>query len=193
MGEFKKGNWGKINEGRTKAFICWNCGKEIASEKYYCTDDGRGHLLSFIYICHNCNAPTIIDDENKQILLPLPGAEIKKLPEDIKRIYLEIRKSMQSRCFNGAIMLMRKLTMHIAIEEGGEEGKKFIEYIDYLCEQGIVPKKSKNKADSVRTLGNSTNHEIENRTEEEAKNCFEFIELLLRVNYEFADEGGEDE
>jgi len=34
--------------------------------------------------------------------------------------------------------------------------------------------------------------EIENRTQEEAQNFFEFIELLLIANYEFADEGGEN-
>ncbi len=131
--------------------------------------------------------PPVIDDDKKQIILPLPGKEINKLPENIQLIYSEIRKSMQSGCFNAAIMLMRKLIMHIAVEEGDSEGKKFIEYIDYLCTEGIVPRKSRNKADYVKDLGNSANHEIEDRNEEEAQNCFEFIELLLKVNYEFAD------
>ena len=83
--------------------------------------------------------------------------------------------------------------MHISVEEGAEGGKNFEFYVDYLCTNGIVPKKSKNKADSVRLLGNTTNHEVENRTIEEAQNCFEFIELLLKVNYEFADEGENEE
>lgn len=192
MFEFEKGSWVSIGTGGARAFICWNCSKEIASEKYYHSSDNAGNFMSYIYICPNCNAPLISDDEDKQIILSLPGIEIEKIPADINIIYNEIRKSMQSNCFNGAIMLMRKLIMHIAVEEGAEEGKKFIEYIDYLCEEGIVPKKSKNKANSVRTLGNSTNHEIEARTKEEAQNCFEFIELLLKVNYEFANEIGEE-
>jgi len=100
---------------------------------------------------------------------------------------------MQSECPNGAIMLMRKLIMHVAVEEGDKDGKKFEQYIDFLCTNGIVPKKSKSKADSVRKLGNSTNHEVENRTMGEAQNCFEFIELLLKVNYEFADEAKKNE
>jgi hypothetical protein len=129
----------------------------------------------------------MFDALGKAILSPLPGEEIKNLPEKIKPIYGEIRKSMQCGCPNGAIMLMRKLIMHIAVEEGAEDGKSFESYIDYLSAKGIVPKKSKNKADSVRLLGNATNHEIENRTQGEAQNCFEFIELLLKVNYEFAD------
>lgn len=185
--EFNRGNWKNISNWTARSFVCWNCGKEVASEKAYYSSI-RGGFVSFIYLCPNCNAPIILDDEKKEILSPLPGKEINKLPENISIVYFEIRKCMQSKCFNGAVMLMRKLIMHIAVEEGAEEGKNFTEYIDYLCDNGIVPKKSRNKAESVRTLGNSTNHEVENRTSEEAQNCFEFIELLLKVNYEFSDE-----
>lgn len=192
MYKFQKGEWAHTSNWAAKSFICWNCGKEVASEKtYYSSYDFNTKYSCFIFVCPHCNAPMILDDEHKQILLPLPGKEINKLPENIGVIYSEIRKCIQSGCFNGAIMLMRKLIMHIAVEEGDSEGKKFEQYIDFLCENGIVPKKSKNKADSVRTLGNSTNHEIENKTPEEAQNCFEFMELLLRVNYEFADEKDE--
>lgn len=189
MFKFNSGEWHSISNWPPKSFICWNCGKEVASEKAYALNKpGVGFRFSFIYICPNCNAPMIIDDEKKQVLLPLPGKEINKLPENINIVYSEIRKCMQSGGFNGAIMLMRKLIMHIAVEEGAEEGKNFVEYIDYLYDNGNIPKKSKNKSDSVRTFGNNANHKIENRTQEEAQNCFELIELLLKVNYEFADE-----
>lgn len=119
--------------------------------------------------------------------MPLPGKEIKELPENIRNVYEEVRKCMQSNCFTGAVMLMRKITMNIAVHEGAEKNLKFVQYIDFLCENGIVPKKSKTKADSIKDLGNDANHEVENRTPGEAQNCFEFIELLLKVNYEFAD------
>ncbi len=188
MNKFNKEQWYSIGNQRSKSFICWNCNKQVASEKAYFTYDVGGYCSSFIYICPHCNAPNIYDDEKRPIMQPLPGKEITKLPENLEKIYYEIRKCMQSGCFNGAIMLMRKLIMHIAIEEGDKDGKTFEQYIDFLCSTGIVPKKSRNKADSIRKLGNSANHEIENRTQEEAQNCFEFIELLLRVNYEFNDE-----
>ena len=189
MNKFNIGNWQNTTQVKAGSFICWNCGKEIASEKAYLSYNlSRNSYPSSIYICPFCNAPLIIDDEKKQVLLPLPGKEISKIPINLEVIYSEIRKCMQSGCFNGAIMLMRKLIMHIAIEEGDKDGKNFEQYIDFLCSNGIVPKKSKKKADSVRKLGNSANHKIEHRTQEEAQNCFEFIELLLKVNYEFSDE-----
>ena len=188
MFNFKSAKWDHVDNLAPRSFLCWNCGEKIASEKAYVTKDDHGRYFSFIYICFNCNAPIIIGDEKREVLLPLPGKEINKLPENIKGIYSEIRKSMQSGCFNGAIMLMRTLIMHIAVEEGAPERKTFAEYIDYMCDNVLVPIKSRNKADSVRTIGNSAVHEIETRTQQEAQNCFEFIGLLLEVNYGFADE-----
>jgi len=188
--KFKRGNWGDIPNQNPKSFICWNCNNKVASEKAYASYLPP-HDRSYIFICPHCNAPNIYDDESNPVILPLPGKEIKKLPELIEKNYDEIRKCMQAGCFNAAIMMMRKMIMNIAVEEGAEEGKTFTEYIDFLCSEGIVPKKSRSKADSVRELGNSANHEIENRSLNEAENCFEFIELLLKVNYEFSDD--EDE
>jgi hypothetical protein len=194
MFKFNSQIWQGISNVRPASFTCWNCGNKVSSEKAYQSYDTYNptHVGSTIYICPHCKAPVVLDDEKKQIVLPLPGKEISKLPENILVVHSEIRKCMQSGCFNGAIMLMRKLIMHIAVEEGAEEGKSFVEYIDYLYNNGNIPKKSKNKSDSVRTLGNNTNHKIENRTQEEAQNCFELVELLLKVNYEFADEGDEN-
>ena len=170
------------------SFICWNCNNQVASDRGYKTHNDN--LRKKIYLCPHCHAPNVYDSNGKAILSFLPGKEIKKLPENIKNIYDEVRKCMQSNSFTGAVMLMRKIIMNIAVHEGAEKNKSFAEYIDYLCDNGIVHKKSKKKADSVRKLGNDANHEIENRTQEEAQNCFEFIELLLMANYEFADDSG---
>jgi hypothetical protein len=172
------------------SFICWNCNNNVASDKGYRTEDANSKKK--IYICPYCKAPNVFDMNGKIILSPLIGREIEKLPENIMNVYDEVRKCMQSTCFTGAVMLMRKIIMNIAVHEGAGKNKSFVEYINYLCDNGIVHKKSKNKADSIRELGNNANHEIENRTEEEAQNCFEFIELLLMENYEFADEVEED-
>ena len=189
MYSFKKTNWKDLERLSPKSFVCWNCGDKIASVYGYITFGKIGA----IYICSSCDAPIIIDDNTNQVLLPLPGKEIKKLPKDIDVLYSEIRRSMQSKCFTGAVMLMRKIIMNIAVHEGAKKNLKFVQYVNFLYKNGIVPKKSKSKADSVKDLGNDANHEIENRTLEEAQKCFEFIELLLKVNYEFADEENSDE
>lgn len=187
---FRDSSWKNVEALISLPFVCWNCNNLVASDKGYKTHNDN--LKKKIYLCPHCNAPNVYDSDGKAILSSLTGKEIKKLPENIKNVYDEVRKCMQSNSFTGAVMLMRKIIMNIAVHEGAEKNKNFAEYIDYLCDNGIVHKKSKNKADSVRELGNNANHEIENRTQEEAQNCFEFIELLLMANYEFADAGEEN-
>lgn len=84
-------------------------------------------------------------------------------------------------------MLFRKLLMNIAVENEAEEGKNFTYYVDYLNNTGIIPKKSCHLAQKVRLLGNDANHKIEQRTEEEAKDLLDYIQLLLQCNYEVAE------
>ena len=189
MGKFNfktSSNWYGVSHLSSKSFICWNCNNQIASssglKKYNSSENSK------VYICPNCDSPNLIDSDNLFVMKPLSGIEIKRLPRNIENIYTEIRVCMQNSCFTSVVMLSRKLIQNIAVHEGAEENKRFIEYIDYLYDENIIPKKSKSKADSIRTLGNSANHEIENRSEEDANHCLSFIELLLKVNYEFADE-----
>lgn len=179
--------WKNSEPIRTKSFICWNCNNLVAGSEGYDTYDYN--LLKKIFLCPHCHAPNIYDLEGRTPISPLPGKDIKNLPENIKKVYDEIRICMQTNSFTAAIMLMRKIIMNIAVHEGAKENLKFIQYVDFLSENGIVHKKSKKKAESVKNLGNDANHEIETRTQEEAQNCLEFIELLLMANYEFADEG----
>jgi hypothetical protein len=186
--DFENGEWNYAGRISSFSFVCWNCNNKVASSKGYYKDFGRGQSIECIYICPHCEAPYLRDLSGKVTLSSLPGKEIKNLPEHIENVYFEIRKSMQVGCFTAAIMLMRKIIMNVAVHEGAKENDKFVNYITYLCDQKIVPPKSKSKADAIRTLGNDATHELESRTEEEAKKCFEFLELLLQVNYEFADE-----
>lgn len=188
---FEGDEWRNPETFDSLSFVCWNCNEGVAPDKGYKTNNNNSKKK--IYICHHCKAPNVFDTNGKAILSSLPGREIKKLPENIKNVYEEVRKCMQSNCFTGAVMLMRKIIMNIAVHEGAKENLKFFQYVDYLCDNGIVHKKSKDKANSVKKLGNDANHKTEERTQEEARNCFEFIELLLMANYEFADEEEEDD
>jgi len=184
--KFGDSSWHNTVNLSNKSFICWNCNNGVASNSGYKTH--KESSTKKIFICPHCGAPNIYDINGKTPLSPLPGKDIEKLPENLNEIYNEIRTCMQNNSFTAAIMLMRKIIMNIAVHEGADKNLKFVQYVDYLCDNGIVHKKSKKKAESVKNLGNDANHEIESRTKEEAQNCLEFIELLLMANYEFADE-----
>lgn len=192
MRNFGKAKWNHTSKIESTAFVCWNCGKNIATNEGYIASykDKYGGINEkpMIYICHQCSAPSIVDNERHLVLCPLPGKEIKHLPEDINSVYKEARACMSVSAYTAAIMLFRKIIMNMAVEEGAEEGNNFKYYLGYLCKEGLVHKKQTKQAEKVKDLGNDANHKIEYRTKEEAEMLFKFVEQFLITNYEFADE-----
>ena len=187
--------WPNLNEFESQSFICWNCGEKIASNKGFISLKKHSKELGAmtIYICHNCNAPNVYDSSRRPICSALQGKEIKKLPKPVEDIYNEARACMSVCAYTATVMLLRKILMNLAVVNGAKEGLKFIEYVDYLCRNGFVHRKQTKQADIVRTMGNDANHQIENKTQQEAEQIFKFVELLLLNNYEFADEEDENE
>ena len=80
---------------------------------------------------------------------------------------------------------MRKLLMHIAVEQGAEEGKSFVSYVEFLDENHWIPPNGKEWVDAIRKGGNEANHEIVVATEDDAKQLLDFVEMLLKFVYEF--------
>jgi hypothetical protein len=75
--------------------------------------------------------------------------------------------------------------MNIAVQQGAQEGLKFIEYVSFLSEQGFVPPNGTHWVDHIRRKGNEATHEIAVMAEQDARDLILFIEMLLRFIYEF--------
>lgn len=80
---------------------------------------------------------------------------------------------------------MRKLLMHVAVDQGAEEGKSFAFYVGYLEENHWIPPNGKEWVDAIRKGGNEANHEIAIAGEPQAKQLLDFVEMLLKFVYEF--------
>ena len=74
--------------------------------------------------------------------------------------------------------------MNISVSVGAEEGKGFVEYVNYLNEKNYIPPNGKEWVDSIRTLGNEANHKIEFKSKEDANRIITFTEMLLKFIYE---------
>ncbi|WP_041177111.1 DUF4145 domain-containing protein [Brachyspira intermedia] len=168
----------------SKGFVCWNCENNVASERGISSDNGHSSVL----ICPYCNAPNIILPNGYNLVKPLYGRDIKKLPAGIKNIYDEARKSMQVEAYTGAVMLLRKILMNISVDNGAENGETFKYYINFLYNENLIHKKQKSLIDKIRIVGNEANHQIESITKETAENVFKLTEHLLLNNYEFTDD-----
>ena len=179
--------WVGTNTITSKNFVCCHCGEKISSQQgYYSNSNGQGRMC-YIYICHCCKAPNVFDSLGKPLVEPKIGKEIANLPENVSNLYNEVRACLQAGAFTAAAMLMRKMLMDIAVAEGIAKDLTFAQYVDALCKEGIVPRKARHLAEAVRKLGNDVNHELQTAKPEETYALFKFIEMLLEVNYEFAE------
>ncbi|EGR5930927.1 DUF4145 domain-containing protein, partial [Vibrio parahaemolyticus] len=89
-----------------------------------------------------------------------PGNDVRHLPEDLAALYKEARNCVAASAYTGAVLLTRKLLMNIGVEQGAQEGKPFIHYVNYLAEQGYIPPNGRGWVDHIRKKGNEATHEI---------------------------------
>ncbi|MBN2910759.1 hypothetical protein JQC72_14760 [Polycladomyces sp. WAk] len=119
-------------------FVCGYCGSVTASNQGFFNQIKNYHHTKykhFIYICSFCNLPTFFEyfgtDCQKQTPAPMIGRTVKHLPKDVEKVYNEARDCTSVGAYTAAVMLCRKLLMHIAVEQGAEEGKSFKHYVDF--------------------------------------------------------------
>ncbi len=184
MACFKNDAWKNFDNIKSKKFICWNCNNMVASQYGYMTKNG----LSHIYICPHCRAPHVEDENNVEIPGVLPGKSIQRLPKEIETVYEETRNCIAAGAYTATVMILRKILMNLAVEEGAKEGDSFAHYVDYLCENGFVHRRQHEQAKRIQRLGNDVNHKIESRTKEDALELLNLVQLILINNYEQADE-----
>jgi hypothetical protein len=184
------GEWINLASTGSKSFICGHCGSDIASDKAYTAHVGNATFPA-IFICHSCNKPTYMAGD-EQTPGPSTGKPVKSLPADIDRLYDEIRKAASSAAYSAAVMAGRKLLMHVAVEKGAPENKTFVEYVAYLNDNHYIPTGSDTWVDQIRQLGNDANHEITIMGPREANLILNFLEMLLKVIYEFPSVSSEE-
>jgi hypothetical protein len=172
--------WTGLQNIKSKQFTCGYCNNVVASSKGY---SSQNHT-DYIYICPHCKKPTSVKDEI-QIPGVAPGQSIKFLPKEIESIYTEARNCISVSAFTSAVLILRKLLMNLAVSQGADEGKSFLEYVNFLSDAGYVPPNGKVWVDHIRKRGNEATHEIKVMTKDDAIDLIIFSEMFLKFIYEF--------
>lgn len=183
-------SWLNLTNVKSRNWICGFCGNEVAgSVGYHCDNDYPSLPEDSILICPHCDNPTLflVGDFMRvlQIPAPLAGHDVDELPDDIESVYDEARICIQYSAFTSAVLMLRKLIMHIAVEKGAPENCSFVSYIDYLQDNNWLPPNGKEWADQIRKQGNQSTHEIVLADREVAVTLLEFCEMILKFSYEF--------
>ncbi|KAF6687141.1 DUF4145 domain-containing protein [Pseudomonas sp. EKM23D] len=173
-------HWHNPQQIRTRSFICGHCAHKVGSSAGYFS--GANQL---IYICPHCGNPNYWGNGMGQIPGVAPGRPVTHVPKDINGLYEEARRCAGSGSFTGSVLLCRKLLMNIGVQEGAQEGKSFVYYIEFLAEKGFIPPNGRTWVDQIRQKGNEATHEIALMTSADASELVTFTEMLLKFIYEF--------
>ena len=111
------------------------------------------------------------------------------LPETVGELYREARDAIGANAPHAAVMVCRKLLMHVAVEKGARPGETFAAYVQYLADNGYVSPGSTEWVDEIREIGNDANHEIFDITVDEARGAVDFVAMMLQIVYEFPERG----
>lgn len=180
-------SWTQPQQINERSFKCGFCSNTVASDKGYKlhSQNSAQNQRAGLYLCPHCGGPTFFTVENEQIPAAAIGQVVPNLPEALNALYEEARRCTTTGCYTAAVLLCRKMLMNIAVSEGAGEGLKFIEYVQYLADNNYLPPKGKHWVDHIRQKGNEATHEIKLMGEPEAKDLLNFIEMLLRLVYDF--------
>lgn len=162
-------------------YECAFCDKNVSSV-IGCIDNHD--LDRKIIICPHCKEPTYFNKE-KQYPTPVFGKPLEHLPKEINQLFNEARYTMSVNAYTCVVIACRTLLMHIAVDQGAEEGLSFKKYVDYLAQEGFIPKKGKGWVDHIRQQGNTAVHEIRLQNSIDAEQLLTFTEHLLLALYDF--------
>lgn len=183
-----KYSWAGIQQLPPLAYQCGYCNNRVSSVSGYklaLHRDGSGNAVGGIYLCPHCGEPTYRDPSGKHIPDVPFGSQVGYVPSGIAQLYEEARLCSSAGAYTGAVMLCRKILMHLGVDKGAEEGKGFVHYVNYLSDKGYVPPDGKHWVDHIRKKGNEANHEIIIMMRDDASELILFIEMLLKFMYEF--------
>ncbi len=181
-------NWYKPQQLNVLSFKCGYCGDKVSSEKGLkigLHSDGSGSQNGAAYICPSCGGIIFITPSGQQFPQSIMGNSVGNVPDELSKLYDEARKCTGQSCFTASVLICRKILMNIAVNQGADEGKRFIEYVNYLSDAGFIPPNGRHWVDHIRKKGNEATHEIQLMNATDAKELLVFVEMLLKFVYEF--------
>lgn len=171
-------------------YECGWCDRTVSSPNGMYALNSQGQGSAALRICPHCGGPTtILADDGLQVPGAAYGDNVADLPNGLAALYREARECVGVGAHHAAVMVGRKILMHVAVEQGAEAGKSFASYVDYLVSKNLVPPNSRDWVDEIREVANDANHEIAPIAADEARSVVDFTSMLLKLLYEYPARG----
>jgi hypothetical protein len=180
--------WNRPENQSGIRYICGYCGVDTSPAQGWQTSLVNGYN-GYILLCTSCNRPSFIEIKGGNIIKTTPaqklGTSVEGLSNDLSNLYEEARSCTGANAPTAAVLVSRKILMHIAVEKGAKTGGTFIDYVNFLADKAYIPPDAKGWVDYIRTKSNEANHEIVLMSPQDANDLLKFTEMLLRITYEF--------
>jgi hypothetical protein len=180
-------------------YSCAWCGHTVSSQHGVKASDFYTQVIdddlqriainAVIAICPDCSRPTFIEDDvrgyfSQQLPNAPLGSAVQHLPSEIAALYEEARHCTTVEAYTSAVLLARKILLHVAVKEGASANINFQQAVNYLDEHHFIPRNGKGWVDRIRKLGNEANHEIVVMTRDQAEETLTFTGWLLTLTYQ---------
>lgn len=164
-----------------RGYTCGYCDHRVSpTEGWLSNNQSYG-----VYICPYCRRPTFLGINDEQVPVPKFGNPVRFLPPDVDRLYTEARAAIGAGAFSAAVLVARKILMHVAVEKQAKTNQGFSYYVGYLASTNLIPHGAEEWVDEIKDQGNEANHAINVVAQDEAEDLLFFVEGLLRNVYEY--------
>jgi hypothetical protein len=177
--------WNNIGSVPAAHWKCGYCGRDVGSDRgYQLLQTGQAGPTYYIRMCGSCNAPTLFATDGDYAPGALVGSPVEHLPPEIEALFHEARTAAAAGSHTAAVLVCRKILMHIAVDAGALPNQNFLEYVTYLGSKGFIPPQGQAWVNYIRTRGNEANHEIILMGADDSVGLISLVEMLLRFIYE---------
>lgn len=191
------GNYPVMKFPKAQPCFCGHCnnsiGLDVFFEVYHKVNVQEGtrkieksYIDYYVGQCPICGKPVILDANTSSVLPPVKSFdEVKELPEDIEKLYNEMRDAYSVQAYTCCVITGRTLLANVAVEQGAQDNKGFVYYVDYLVDNFLPKSSGKSWVDKVRLLGNDSAHHMVIADKDMATTSMKFLEAILKNVYEF--------
>lgn len=180
--------WTNIGDVPPRSYTCGHCDNMVGSARGFSAaykDNPATHVeFGAIHVCPHCSCPTFFQGD-RQVPGTAYGSSVEHLPPEVAGLYTEARNCMSVGSYTAAVMACRTLLMHVAVSQGAPEGKVFATYVNFLMDEGLVPRNARGWVNHIRDKGNEAVHRITLMSRHDAETLLTFVEMILKLVFEY--------
>ena len=179
---------------------CYNCGENVGCNVIFAkkTDIlspfGSFEKYVFLGICPQCSYPALAVAEKipgkKGIFIIeeiFPRIEIpqtpKELPKKISRFYDEFKNVYTLKKAPSISVAAGRMLLEAILKDNVAGDKPLIAAIKELADKCIIPSTLYEVAETIRTIGNKSIHEIKGITSRDADDIWDFVNIFIQYFY----------